>query len=152
MNTGIVLAAGMSTRMGEPKALVRWGDEPLLVYQVQQLLEAGCDEVIVVLGHQADLIHRELRRVKCRVMLNARFHAGRSGSVRIGAKAANRDTESILVIGVDQPRPAAFLKRLLDAHSPDFAATRPVHDGRHGHPVVLSGRLRAELMSVQDDD
>lgn len=150
MISGLILAAGMSTRMGTPKALLDWGGEPLLAYQVNQLKEAGCDEVIVVLGHQADLIHRRVRALPCRVMLNPRYHSGRSGSLRIGVKAVNRDADTIVVVNVDQPCPASVIRSLLEAHRPEAAATRPVHDGRHGHPVVVSGRLRAEMLAVTD--
>lgn len=151
MISGLVLAAGMSTRMGSQKALLDWGGEPLIAYQVKQLREAGCDEVIVVLGHQADRVHRNIRRLPCRVMLNPRYHSGRSGSLRIGAKAVNRDADMIVVVNVDQPCSADRLRALIAAHRPDAAATRPIHDGRHGHPVVVSGRLRPEMLAVTDE-
>ncbi|MEO6397075.1 MAG: NTP transferase domain-containing protein, partial [Tepidiformaceae bacterium] len=61
MLSSIVLAAGFSSRMGEPKALLDWGGEPLLAYHVRQLREAGADEVIVVLGHRGDEIQRGMR-------------------------------------------------------------------------------------------
>lgn len=151
MISSIVLAAGMSTRMGEPKALLDWGGQPLICYQVEQLREAGVDEVIVVLGHRADDIQRCMKTAKCRVMLNARFQHGRAGSLRIGAKAVNRDAEAIVVMNVDQPRPASFIKQLIAAHRPECAATQPVHAGHHGHPVVVAGRLRPELMEASDE-
>jgi CTP:molybdopterin cytidylyltransferase MocA len=84
-------------------------------------------------------------------MINARYQMGRAGSLRIGAKAANRDADMILVTNIDQPRPAEFLKTLIQAFNPEHAGVRPVHQGHHGHPVVLSGRLREELMNVADD-
>lgn len=151
MISGLVLAAGMSTRMGSQKALLDWGGESLIAYQIRQLREAGCDEVIVVLGHQADQVHRKIRRLPCRVMLNPRYHAGRSGSLRIGAKAVNRDAQAIVVVNVDQPCSADRIEALLAAHRPEVAATRPVCEGRHGHPVIVSGRLRPEMLLVGDD-
>lgn len=141
----------MSTRMGKPKALLDWGGEPLVNFQVGQLLEAGCDEVIVVLGHKADDVSRQMRTQHCRTMLNPRYQHGRAGSLRIGAKAVNRDTDAILIMDVDTPRPAAFLKTLLEAHRPENAITRPVHTGTRGHPIVVAGRLREELMAVTDE-
>ncbi|MGI8927228.1 MAG: nucleotidyltransferase family protein [Tepidiformaceae bacterium] len=150
MISGIVLAAGMSQRMGTPKALLDWGGETLVAYQVRQLREAGCSEVIVVLGHVSDAIQRRMHDVDCRVMFNARHQFGRAGSLRIGAKAASRDADAIVILNVDQPRPAATIRALLEAHRPEAAATRPVHNGRHGHPVVVAGRLREELMGAQD--
>lgn len=136
--------------MGTPKALLDWGGEPLVSYIINQLTEAGCDEVVVVLGHSADLIHRQIRRLPCRVMLNPRYHAGRSGSLRIGAKAVSRDADQILISSVDQPRPAEFLRSILDAHQPSSIATRPSCNGKHGHPLVVSGSLREEMMTVPD--
>ena len=150
MISAIILAAGMSTRMGETKALLDWGGEPLVCYQVHQMQEAGCDEVIVVLGHRADDVSRHMKTLTCRTMLNALFQHGRAGSLRIGAKAANRDADAILVADIDSPRPAAFLKALVEGHLPENAITRPVHNGARGHPVVVAGRLREELMAVTD--
>ena len=137
--------------MGQPKALLDWGGEPLVCYQVRQPHEAGCDEVIVVLGHRADEISRQMKATKCRTMLNARYQHGRAGSLRIGAKAVNRDTDLILITDVDTPRPAAFLKALIEGHKPESAITRPVHNGHRGHPIVVAGRLRDELMAVTDE-
>lgn len=152
MISSIVLAAGLSTRMGEPKALLDWGGEPLIAYQVRQLLEAGVDEVVVVLGYRADEISREIRHLPLRIMLNPRFQMGRAGSLRIGAKAVNRDAETIVISNVDQPRSAEFIKALLDAHAKGTSvATQPVYEGHGGHPVVVSGNLRAELLAASDD-
>lgn len=153
MISSVVLAAGTSSRMGgNPKALLDWAGQPLVAYQVEQLREAGADEVIVVLGHRGDEIHRKIGRLPCRVMLNTRYFAGRAGSLRIGAKAVNRDAERIVVVNVDQPRSADLTRGLLDAHDVAGAATRPVFEGRHGHPVVVSGWLRDEMLSASDAD
>lgn len=152
MISSIVLAAGLSTRMGEPKALLDWGGEPLLSYQVHQLKEAGCDEVIVVLGYRSDEIQRAIRRLPCRIMLNARYQLGRAWSLRLGARAVTRDAESIVVLNVDQPRPAALIRQLVAAHQQSFAATRPEYDGHGGHPVIVSGWLRNEMLQATDED
>ncbi len=150
MNSAILLAAGISTRMGSPKPLLDWGGRPLVVYHVEQLHQAGADEVIVVLGHRADDISRHLRGVRCRIMFNPRYQLGRAGSLRIGAKAANRDADRIIIIDVDQPRPASFLRGLYEAHQPHHDIVVPVHAGHRGHPVLVAGRLREELMHADD--
>ena len=154
MISGVLLAAGMSTRMGEPKALLDWGGEPLVRYQIRQLREAGADEVIVVLGHRGDDIHRELRGLEYRGVLNPTYQLGRAGSLRAGAKAVSPEAEAIVVLNVDQPRPAALIRAVIEARAgePSAAAARPAHDGRHGHPVVLAGRLRGELLEASDAD
>lgn len=149
--SGIILAAGLSSRMGQPKALLDWGGEPLVCYQVAQMRQAGCDEVIVVLGHKADDVSRQMRTAQCRTMLNPRYQHGRAGSLRIGAKAASRDADVIVISDIDSPRPASFLKTLIEGHNPESAVTRPVHNGHRGHPIVVSGRLREELMQASDE-
>ena len=151
MISSIVLAAGISSRMGRPKALLDWGGKPLVVYQVEQLREAGVDEVIVVLGHRTDEIRRRLKDADCRVMSNPAYHAGRAGSLRLGAKAVNRDADAIVVVSVDQPRPASFYRELIAAHRSEAAATRPEFDGHHGHPVIVAGRLRSEIMTATEE-
>ncbi len=150
MNSAIILAAGISQRMGSLKPLLDWGGQPLIRYELEQLWEAGADEVIVVLGYRADDVSRQLRGIPCRIMFNPRYQLGRAGSLRIGAKAVNRDADRILIEDVDQPRPAAFLRTLYEAHPADADYTIPVHGGRHGHPVVVAGRLRDELMRADD--
>ena len=138
--------------MGQPKALLDWGGMPLVCYQVQQLRLAGLDEVIVVLGYRADEVQRQMKTADCRVMLNPRYQHGRAGSLRIGVKAVNRDSDCIVLMSVDQPRPASLIKELLAAHGPQFIATRPEFEGHHGHPVVLAGSLRPELLAVTDEE
>lgn len=151
MISSILLAAGLSTRMGRPKPLLNWGGTPLIRYQVEQLTVAGVDEVIVVLGHRADEIHRAIRDLRVRVMFNPRYQFGRAGSLRLGAKAANRDAERIVVLNVDQPRPAGLIRELLNAHDTELAATVPTSGGRWGHPVVVSGWVRPELLAADDE-
>ena len=152
MISSILLAAGMSTRMGEPKALLDWGGEPLIKYQIRQLQEAGVDEVVVVLGYRADEIHRKLHGLTYRSVLNPVYQLGRAGSLRAGAKAVNREASALVLLNVDQPRPAELIRSVIDAHTPQASATRPAHGDHHGHPVVLAGRLRAELLAATEDE
>ena len=153
MLSSIVLAAGFSSRMGRPKALLNWGGDPLIAYHIRQLHEAGADEVIVVLGHRGDEVQRGMRgrSLDCRVMFNSRFQLGRASSLRIGAKAVSRDADAIVITSVDQPRPADFVRNLAVAYQPDRAGIRPVHNGHHGHPIVLAGSLREELMAATEE-
>ena len=152
MISSILLAAGMSTRMGEPKALLDWGGEPLIRYQIRQLQEAGVDEVVVVLGYRADDIHRKLHGLTYRSVLNPVYQLGRAGSLRAGAKAVSREASAIVLLNVDQPRAADLIRSVIQAHTPAAGATRPACGDRHGHPVVLSGRLRGELLTASEDE
>lgn len=152
MISSILMAAGLSTRMGQPKALLDWGGEPLIRYQIRQLQEGGVDEVVVVLGYRADEIRRKLHGLTYRSVLNPVYQLGRAGSLRAGAKAVEREASAIVILNVDQPRPADLIRSVIEAHSSAASATRPAHGERHGHPVVVAGRLRAELVEATEDE
>jgi len=63
MTAGLLLAAGESTRMGQSKPLLDWGGEVLVVYQVRQLLDAGLERIVVVLGDRAETVAAALARM-----------------------------------------------------------------------------------------
>ncbi len=147
----LLLAAGESTRMGRSKQLLPWQGQTLIEYQVHQLLAGGCDAVIAVLGHHAEEIRPYAERAGARVAINAAYHEGRAGSIRTGAQALPPDTAAIVILNVDQPRPAALIRALIDTHRRDRnLITVPVYQGRRGHPAVLSGSLGGELAAVEE--
>lgn len=157
---GVVLAAGESRRMGQLKALLPWGPPddptapPLLVAQVRALREAGIGRPRVVLGHEAEQLRAALAEHGClaytEIIVNKDYRLGRSTSVIAGVAAcpAGRD---ILLINVDQPRPAGLIRRLLTARRSAAALiTVPHYDGRPGHPPIFAARLRDELLAVEE--
>ena len=158
--SGVVLAAGESRRMGQLKALLPWGPSddptapPILVAQVRALREAGIGCPRVVLGHEAEQLRAALAEHGClaytEVIVNDDYRLGRSTSVIAGVAAcpAGRD---ILLINVDQPRPAWLIRRLLAAQRPAEALiTVPHYAGRPGHPPIFAARLRDELLAVEE--
>ncbi len=148
----IVLAAGRSERMQQPKALLPWGDGPLIAYQIAALAAAGCRPIIVVLGHDADAILPFVSHPAAEVVFNPRYAEGRASSLRAGAQAVPDETEAVVVLNVDQPRPSEVIARLLAEHEAAGAPiTQPAYRGRRGHPVVISAALLAELRQVTDE-
>jgi molybdenum cofactor cytidylyltransferase len=72
--------------------------------------------------------------------------------MRVGAAAVPRGTGTALVVNVDQPRPAAVFRRLMDAHRERAAViTRPTYGDAHGHPIVLGEAALAEARNVTDE-
>ena len=147
----ILLAGGESARMGAPKPLLDWGGRTLVEYQVEQLREAGADQVIVVLGHRADEVLPHVHRAGAQAIINELYAGGRASSVRVAAGALPEDVAAIVVLNVDQPRPAWVTSRLLEEHSRAGApVTVPTFEGKRGHPIVFDGRLAAELRAVSE--
>lgn len=148
----IVLAAGLSTRMGTPKPLLPWDGRTLVEYQVAQLVTAGVSQVIVVTGHAAAEVERALVGSGARVVHNPRYAEGRAGSVRVGAAAVREPVAAVLTLNVDQPRPAELIRAIVSAHlSGNAAVTVPVWSGRRGHPAVFAGALLPELRAVTEE-
>ena len=145
--SAILLAAGESRRMGSPKPLLEWQDATLIEYQIAQLREAGVDDVIAVLGHRSQDVLPLVTAAGARGIVNKIYREGRASSLRAGAVAAE-GAETVVVLSVDQPRPAAVTRRLLADHTSGI--TVPSHGGRRGHPVILDGSLLSELREVDE--
>ena len=150
----ILLAAGESKRMGEPKALLPWQDSPsLLAYQLAQL--AAVDDVsaiVLVSGHEAERIERVAAGApKTRIARNDAYRTGKVSSILAGLQAAPEDATAVLLLAVDQPRPAALLRALVEAHRAAGARiTVPAHLGHRGHPVIFDASLREELRAIDE--
>jgi xanthine dehydrogenase accessory factor len=160
--TGVILAAGASTRMGRPKQLLTLEGKPLLQYVIDAASASKLDEVIVVLGANADEIRASVTLPndgKVRVVVNDRHAKGLSESLRAGlAAAASRSTAVAILLG-DQPRVSTdLIDRMLAAHSvAGKPATRPIFGGvgdarTPGHPVVLARTLWTALRELEGDD
>jgi molybdenum cofactor cytidylyltransferase len=146
----ILLAAGESTRMGRLKQLLPWAETTLIAWQVDQLREAGADDIVVVLGHQAERVRAAVPGM-ARAVVNEAYLEGRASSLRHGAEAI-RDADAILILSVDQPRPA-WLSRLLIERWRQTRATivSPRFARRFGHPVLVAGSLLPELRAVTEE-
>ncbi len=133
--------------MDSPKPLLAWQGATLIEYQIAQLHEAGVGDVIAVLGHRSADILPLVTVAGARPVVNERYREGRASSLRAGAVAVE-GAKTIVVLSVDQPRPAAITHRLLAEHTSGI--TVPSHGGRRGHPVVLDGALLPELREVDE--
>lgn len=151
--SAILLAAGRSERMGAQKALLPWGGATLLEYQLAQLAAPPeITEVVVVTGYAADELEPLIEAApKARAVHNADHAAGKAGSVRCGLSALADACDAILLLAVDQPRPAALLRTLIDAHGRAHAPiTAPLVEGHRGHPLIFDRALLPELLAIDD--
>ena len=148
----VLLAAGESTRMGEPKALLPWRGVPLIAHQAQALHDAGYGPIIVVLGHQGALLRAVLPKLPSLVVVeNRRYLQGRSTSVVHGLKEAPPDAAGVLTLNVDQPRPATLLRRLRETFEESLPPLAVVaYNGKSGHPILFSAALIPELLAITE--
>ena len=125
--------------MGRPKPLLEWRGVPLVRFQIDSLLDAGAHEVVVVLGHESNLVARHVSGDRVRSVVNADYRHGKTTSVLRGILSADPDATDLLLLAVDQPRPAWAVKRVIESHvERDALITSPRYQGRGGHPLVFS--------------
>ena len=146
MVVGIVLAAGTSSRMGRPKALLPVGDDTFVSRVCRTLLAAGIDDLVVVAGAErtevADAVG--LAGLPARVIENTRRQEGQLSSVLAGLAVADRPgVEAVLVHLVDAPLvQTGTVRAVLEAFRRTRAPiVRPAVGSRHGHPVLFARRV-----------
>jgi molybdenum cofactor cytidylyltransferase len=154
---GIVLAAGQSRRMGRPKALLPYRGATFLDRTVALLEEAGAEPVVVVLGHEPDLI-RSAAPDRVHVIHNPHHLDGQFSSLRCGVEFVVSEqfresygaVRAVLVALVDQPDvPAETVRALVQEFQASGAPiVRPVWEGRGGHPLLLSSETFPSLLEL----
>ncbi len=110
----VVLAAGASKRLGEPKQLVMLGDETLLERTVRVAREAGCSPVVVVVGAEYAQVLGNSVLGDAVPVINDQWQEGMASSIRLGVRILGivaRDVEGVLLMTCDQP--AVTVKHLL---------------------------------------
>jgi len=153
--TAIILAAGRSTRMGGPnKLLAELGRKPLVRLVTEQALASKAHDVIVVTGHQAELVEKALAGLDVKFVRNPDFAEGLASSVKAGVAAVPDDADGAVICLGDMPMISAqLIDHLIEAFAPDRGnlIAVPVSDGRRGNPVLWSRRFFNELMSLDGD-
>ncbi len=153
MIAAILLAAGESSRMGEPKQLLDWHGRPLVAAQVETLRAAGCRPVVVVLGAHESRVRRAVAaRADVQITTNRQWLQGRASSIRAGARAIPASATAVLVTSVDQPTTTEVVRRLADTleDQQDALVAVPRYEGRNGHPPVFSATLLRALQTVTE--
>ncbi len=150
----ILLAAGESSRMGRLKALLPWRNTTLLEYQLRSLLDAGVQQVVVVLGHDADRIKPIVEAVDgASWALNPDYRQGKTTSLKAGVAAlVMQQVSDVLLLNVDQPRSADTVRTLLERHlESSYRITIPTHGGKGGHPILIAAELLPELAEIEEE-
>jgi len=150
MHSLIILAAGGSERFGRNKLLEPTDGVTLIERVVRAGLESKADEVVVVLGHDADRMRNVLQGCGCKMILNEQFHEGQSSSVKCGVRAVVDHAEAALILPGDCALVSAdAIGKVIDAfttsNAPIVVAS---HEGRRGHPILIARRLFDEVLQI----
>ena len=148
MITGLVLAAGRSERMGTPKQLLPFGGVTLIEQVIRTLTRSRLGkEVVVVLGYRAKDIVERISGLPVRLAYNPDPEGDMVSSVRCGLAYIEPDQAVMISLG-DQPLvTTGIVNRLIDEYEerPE-GMVLPVHEGKRGHPMILSPAFREEIL------
>jgi len=154
--TAIVPAAGLSSRMGQNKLLMPFAGKSLIERAVDTLMTSGVDEIVVVLGHEANLVRSRLEGKSVHFVDNPDYRAGLSTSVRAGMEAAPKGADAMMIYLADQPLlEADEVRRLVLAFAEAKRAGKsivvPFFCNKRGNPVILDASYREMVLDVVGD-
>jgi molybdenum cofactor cytidylyltransferase len=155
MISAIVLAAGESKRMGRSKQILAWQGKTLLRHVLESLINSNADEIILVLGHEADAIGKSVTEFEIKVVINPDYKQGMASSLLQGLLAIDPRSEAFLVLLADQPGigPEIINRMIREFRQaiPKRGIVRPVYRGLRGHPVLIGAQYLREARKLQGD-
>jgi molybdenum cofactor cytidylyltransferase len=156
--SAVVLAAGMSRRMGTPKQLLRIDGKPILERTLNNVRESAVDEIVLVLGAAADRVEKEISTQGLKIVRNEDYKKGMGTSLNAGLEAVDPQANGALIVLADQPFVrAATLNTLIESHRESFHQKSPAQiviptwKGFRGNPVLLDRSVFPELRTVKGD-
>lgn len=152
----IVLAAGDSSRMGEPKALLDWHGKPLVDHVLDTARQAGCTRFHVVLGKDAPAIRAGAQLTDANVILNDAPERGQVSSLKLAFQQQDFSTDCCICWPVDVPLVrASDVRALMDAYAGWRASLMrifiPTFHGTRGHPMLVDIGFRQPFMELKPD-
>lgn len=142
----VVLAAGLSTRMGTSKPLLPFGDRTVVEHVVATLAAAGIGPVHVVVGHRGDEVARVLAGSRVVVVDNPAYRLGMYSSIRAGIASLPETVAGTLLLPCDVPAVrAATFARIAAAGAAHGSIVHPTFRGVRGHPPFLPRALFGEI-------
>jgi molybdenum cofactor cytidylyltransferase len=145
---GIVLAAGASSRMGQPKPLLEVDGTPFLERAIKLLRHAGCRYVIAVINDDDDWVTRLADASGAEPIINDQPDSEQIDSLRLGIANLPDGYDAIIVLPVDFPRvqQATVEALLAEFKKHPVPVLNPAYDGKPGHPVIFARDVVAELL------
>ena len=150
----VVLAAGLSSRMGSNKLLAEWRGKPLVRWTVESALASEAKPVIIVTGHESAKVEAALKGLDVHIAHNLHYAAGLSASLKAGMRAVPANCDGAVVLLGDMPEIApSLIDRMIAAFSPADGRSIcvAVHEHRRGNPVLWARRFFGEIEKLSGD-
>lgn len=149
----VILAAGMSTRFPGNKLLHKVEGKALIRYSIESALNSKADEVIVVLGHEADKIASEIKDLDIVIVYNPEYRVGMSESVKKGVRAVYKWAEAVIIHPADVAfAPSQAFNAVIDGYYSTRANIVVVaFEGKKGHPILFSKDTFNDILSISEE-
>jgi molybdenum cofactor cytidylyltransferase len=156
----IVLAAGLSSRMGKANKLrLPFKEKTILQATLHNIIEADLGEILVIVGHERDLIEKDLAvfKDKIKIIYNERFESGMTSSIQAGVQNSDENTEGYMICLSDMPllqsidyqRIRDFYLEKKDNHYP---IVQPTYKGQQGNPVIFHSIYKKALLDLKNTE
>ncbi len=152
MISAIILAAGESRRMGQPKMLLPWGDQTVIEHVVNTFLRAGIEDLVVVTGGGHEQVEKAVKRYPVRNIHNWNYAAGEMlSSIQCGLREMPESTQAALIGLGDQPQiEQQSVRAICDTYKEtDSALIVPSFQMKRGHPWLVARPLWNEILALQ---
>jgi len=149
----VVLAAGPSSRFGSQKMLALLSGRSVVRCTVEHVLASRVDDVVVVVGRDAEAVRGQLAGLPVRCVTNARYTEGQSTSLDAGVASLDSSVRAAVIVLGDQPSVTPeIIDALIDTYRESGKpVVVPIYQGTRGNPVLFDASLFAELRAVRGD-
>lgn len=151
--SAILLAAGESKRMGKPKLLLPLGSSTILGKTVDNLLSSNVDEVILVLGTEAQEMKKAIAGKPVKVVFNPNYRQGMSTSLIAGLKQVSTRAQRVMIALSDQPliEKKTYNRLIQESFNSGKGIIVPIYQAKRGNPIIFTINYKDELLSLKGD-
>jgi molybdenum cofactor cytidylyltransferase len=149
----IILAAGLSKRMGKPKLLLPLNGKPLFRYPLEQAMRNHIQPVCLIAGQHIQSFKTESSDLSnVEYIYNPSYEKGMSSSLKIGIENIKNRTDATFIFLADQPFvPDLVIRSMIEQFSKDTRIIRPQYHGNFGHPILIDRSLYDEFLNLEGD-
>jgi molybdenum cofactor cytidylyltransferase len=153
MISAILLAAGQSKRMnGENKLTKEIQGIPLIKHSVKNILAASIDELIIVLGHQKEIVEKLIdKNEKIKFVFNKNFESGMASSIKTGLYNLSEKTEAFFICLGDMPMVNHDIYNQLIKSKDNKEIIVPTYKGQQGNPVLFNKSMKEKVIDISGD-
>lgn len=146
----MILAAGESRRMGEPKLLLPFGEKTIIEAVIDNVVRSKVKNILVVLGADREKIKEKIQNYPIKICVNSHFQEGMLSSVQRGFQTLPENTQAVLIILGDQPSIASsVIDKVIDAYRrTGRGIVLPVYKNDRGHPVLIDMKYQDEVQNL----